>query len=270
MKKLLLFFLPLAALLAGCEKEGILNSDQSTQEHLVASIEIISSEGKESFDFKYDKNGRLTDMIESYNGHEYAHNTFIYSDKTIMMTDSYNNNDPIEWKLNNKGLINEQQILRSATDTQIYNYYYDDNNLLNDKDDIYKYIDYDGSEHFNRKSINFHRENGNVVRVDHEYANVSKHFTFTDYTNKANIDFTVFFHLHYPVESRPYPVDFFELDKNSFISLGNKNLPKSMWNDKTPEEVTSFSYKFNQLGYVIEINESRKDGSTTYKINYAN
>jgi hypothetical protein len=134
MKKLLLFFLPLAALLAGCEKEGCekeggdLKKDGSFN-RVVKSVDITAKGDQDysstiSFEFKYDNQNRLTDAFILFNGNEQSHSQWSYSGNTVKMIDLYDDDYFIEWAFNSRGLVNERLSYYGEDSEYVTKYYY--------------------------------------------------------------------------------------------------------------------------------------------------
>ena len=247
-----MFFLPLTALLAGCEKEdGGDSKKDGSFDRIVKSVDITAKGDQESsstlsYEFKYDSKNRLTDAIIFYNGNEQSHGQWTYSGNNVKIIDLYDDDSSIEWTFNSRGMVNEK-VTNYGTEyiTNITKYYYDSDGYLNskivrnDQNDIYVEFTYT-------------RDCGNVVicRYDggHGLTKTFK-YTYTDYKDKANIDLMAIcgnFFIEYPCEM-------IEMDKNVFKSLGNKNLIKTFASEQYEDDNWSFAYEFDDDGYVTHI-----------------
>lgn len=261
MKKLLLFFLPLAALLAGCEKEGGDLKKDGSFDRVVKAVDITAKGDEDysstlSYEFKYDNQNRLTDAIVFYNGNEQQHGQWSYSGNTVKMIDLYIDDYFIEWTFNSRGLVNEM-LMDSEYVTK---YYYGNDGYLNSRITTCDQRGY-------WEELTYTREGGNVVLCSCEDSYDQKHtykYTYTDYTDKANIDLMAIcgnFFIEYPCEM-------IEMDKSVFKSLGTKNLIKTFASEQYEDDNWSFAYEFDEDDYVTRIDlymNKRLKGSVTVR-----
>ncbi len=267
MKKLLLFFLPLAALLAGCEKEGGDLKKDGSFDRVVKSVDItyIDAEGGQeysftlSYEFKYDNQNRLTDAIVFYNGNEQQHGQWSYSGNTVKMIDLYDDDYFIEWTFNSRGLVNEQLSYYGEDSEYVTKYYYGKDGYLNSK-----ITTSDQRGHY--EELTYTRDGGNVVLYtleQNDHKDTYK-YTYTSYTDKANIDLMAIcgnFFIEYPCEM-------IEMDKSVFKSLGTKNLIKTFASEQYEDDNWSFAYEFDEDDYVTRIDlymNKRLKGSVTVR-----
>ena len=257
MKKLLMFFLSLAVLLSGCEKDKVASG---TYNRLVKSVDITAKGDQEnsstlSFEFKYDSKKRLTDAIVFYNGNEQQHGQWSYSGNTVKMIDLYDDDYSIEWTFNSRGKVNEV-----VSNYGIAKYYYDSDGCLNSKIET-------NDQYGVYKELTYTRECGNVVLCRYEdiYDPIRTYrYTYTDYKDQANIDLMAIcgnFFIEYPCE-------LIEMDKSVFKSLGNKNLIKTFASEQYEDDNWSFAYEFDGDGYVTRIDlymNKRLNGSVAVR-----
>lgn len=261
MKKLLLFFLPLAALLAGCEKEGGDSKKDGSFDRIVKSVDITAKGDQDytstlSYEFNYDSKNRLTDAIIFFDGNEQSHAQWNYSGNTVKMIDLYDDDYSIEWKFNSRGMVNEQVAHYGVG--YITRYYYNNDGYLNSKIQTC-------DQHGFYEELTYTREGGNVVLYTRESNDEEKEtykYTYTDYIDKANIDLMAICG-NFFIE---YPCKLIEMDKSVFKSLGTKNLIKTFASEQYEDYNWSFAYEFDEDGYVTRIDlymDKRLHGSIT-------
>ena len=231
----------------GCEKNDGHSNGQYTK--LVKSVDIAANyEGQVetiSFDFKYDNNNRLTELIQFYNGNEIGHGKWVYSENRVKMTDLNDDDFSIEWVFNSRGFVNEQ-IYTSRNQYEYHTrYYYGSDGYLSSKIETSDYIDYYRTEKYNR-------EDGNVtiLSIESDNREDTYAYTYTDYTDRANVDLMAILKGQGLIE---YPCEGLELDRTVFNSLGNKNLIKSFASQQYEDDNCSFAYEFDKDGYVSRI-----------------
>lgn len=201
-----------------------------------------------SYEFQYDDVGRLTDMMFYYNGHEEDHAEYTYSANTIYLIDS-NCEETIEWKLNTRGLVNTR-VLSSDDYEYVYRYNYGTDGLLSSVSSVRLSMDNTSQE------TEYERANGNIVRVSYtQKDNLSGsayireyYYTYTNHVDKSNLDIMAVIGNTCLI----YPCDITEIDKTTFKSLGNKNLPKS-FRSPIDNENWTFTYDFDKSGDLKEI-----------------
>lgn len=250
MKKLLLLFLPLAALLAGCEKEGDDSKKEGSFYRVVKSVDITAKGDEDdsstlSYEFKYDNQNRLTDAIVFYNGNEQSHGQWSYPGNTVKMIDLYDDDYFIEWTFNSRGLVNEQLSYYGEDSEYVTKYYYGNDGYLNSKIQTC-------DQHGFYEELTYTREGGNVVLYTRESNDEEKEtykYTYTDYIDKANIDLMAICGNLF-IE---HPCEMTEMDKTVFKSLGNKNLIKTFASEQYEDYNWSFAYEFDNDGYVTRI-----------------
>lgn len=261
-----MFFLPLAAFLAGCEKENGNSKKDGPFDRVVKSIDITAKGDQDysstlSYELKYDSKNRLTDAVIFYNGNEQSHAKWSYSVNSVKMIDLYDDDYCIEWIFNSRGVVNEQVFYYGEDSEYVTKYYYGNDGYLNSK--IETWDQYGGYTEYT-----YTRESGNVVLCTYEdgYGKSKYMYTYTDYTDKANIDLMAI--ICVDLLEYPYPCNGAEMDKNIFKSLGNKNLIKTVVEDGEDDWRWSFAYEFDDYGYVTRIDlymDKQLNGSVTVR-----
>lgn len=167
MKKILLFALPLLAMIAvSCEKD---NYTYSGPTKLVKEIKIYSNpeEIGECLSFVYDDKGRL---IRYYVDYQYIH-TYTYSENTIVEGSNDIYSSDYIYRLNNEGYITT---LEWADDHPI-TYFYRDGYLV-------KHC------YFNNEPTYYTWKNGNIVSKSNGWT-----YEYTNIENITNLDLGYFF-----------------------------------------------------------------------------
>ena len=238
---------------------------------LVSKITEVDDEGiYYSYAYEYDKQGRLTKEFSSSNeeyGSEYT-TTYTYTDK-IVTEQIYDKDGDIEeiliYALNDNGHISSEK-----------SYYEKDKNGNIDmtKPAYTSFYHYDNNNQLIRESgednFTFSWNNGNIVTWESQGGSGDtwkNTFTYTKYENKSNLD------LGFEVNIGNLYVSKYLVEKDSFKRNGESEY------DRNSAE-TTYTYKFDKDGYVIEITCNKKnyraDGSledeytSTYTIEYFN
>ena len=260
-----MFFLPLTALLAGCEKEdGGDSKKDGSFDRIVKSVDITAKGDQDytstlSYEFNYDSKNRLTDAIIFYDGNERSHGQWSYLGNTVKLIDLYYDDYSIEWTINSRGLVNEQVSYYGENSEYITRYYYNNDGYLNSQIQTC-------DQHGIYEEFTYSREDGNVVLYTHEDSDgkATYKYTYTDYTDKANIDLMAIVG-NFFIE---YPCQLAEMDKSVFKSLGTKNLIKTFASEQYEDDNWSFAYEFDNDGYVTHIDlymDKRLNGSVTIR-----
>ena len=242
-----MFFLSLAVLLSGCEKD---KGTSGAYNRLVKSVDITAKGDQEnsstlSLEFKYDSKKRLTDAIVFYNGNEQSHGQWSHSGNTVKMIDLYDDDYSIKWTINSRGMVNECIGYYGEGSEYITRYYYGNDGYLNSKIQTF-------DQHGSYEECTYAREGGNVVLYSYDDNDVQKQtyrYTYTNYVDKANIDLMAICGNFFI----PYPCAMIEMDKSVFKSLGNKNLIKTFASEQYEDDNWSFAYEFDGDGYVTRI-----------------
>lgn len=218
MKKILLFALPLLAMIAvSCDKD---NYTYSGPTKLVKEIKVYSNPGEIGayMSFVYDDEGRL---IRVY--HDYLNNKFwayTYSEKTIEEFSEESDLEPyIIYRLNNEGYITTLEL-----DDDTITYFYRDGYLVKTRYSDYK------SEYYTWK-------NGNIVSTSDGWT-----YEYTNIENITNLDLGYF--LEGPTEVVPF----------RWKGLHSKNLiSRSILVDDNIEYTSAYEYTLDKDGAPIKI-----------------
>lgn len=253
MKKLLLLFLPFAALLAGCEKENDETHGQDSFNRLVKEVtcECWDWEGgdeKSVFEFKYDDKNRLCYVAEKrYNDKDqlYGDNVYRYAyelNELTILGDMNQENETSEthysvtytYRFENDLMISELREVGNSS--EVASFYYDNAGLLSRMIEEYNWINH-------HVDLLVSWNNGNMVGPN----------VYSSYKNNANLDFSSLMWGDYDPKS----------DRHVFKGIHNENLVEK---EKDGDYLLLYSYVFDQYGYPIKIEASDNKGWNSTKL----
>lgn len=258
MKKLLMFFLPFAVLLTGCEKKNNETPEQNSFNRLVKEVvlEYWDFEGgdeKAVFEFKYDDQNRLCYVTEKryYDDQLDADNVYRYAydrDELVILGDMYESrydemthfSVKYTYRFENGLMVYElweQTWGDYSTETT---FSYDSAGLLSRVVGESEGLSY-SPDYF----VSWN--NGNVVGPN----------VYSNKKNNANLDFSSLLWGEFDPKA----------DRNIFKGIHNKNLVEK---ETDGDYLLVYSYEFNQYGFPVKIEASDDKGwnSTKLSIRY--
>lgn len=270
MKKLLLLFLPLVAILAGCEKENENSKDQEglpTYGKLIKTATVsIMGEDYMEYNFRYDTNDRLINMDIQINDSYYDNPirmncTYEYTKSKVSVTvigdDAYGdlNNDYVAeymfdadgtpYSCKREGHVATQEFHLGTRESYIYENGYISKRLVMGVEN------YDPATSF---SAEYEWEERNLQKIQYDMVDDEPsmvfRYTYDTRVDKSNLDLIkLMYYINY------YRGGHYTADKSIFKGMSSQNLIKTYTIFEGTEEVETmnFDYRLDSDGYVMEV-----------------
>lgn len=254
MKKLFVFFLPMAALMAGCEKESNGTHEQDSYNHLVKEVicEYWDFEGgdqKSVFEFKYDDKNRLCYVTEKryYDDQLDADNVYRYSydvDELLILGDMnesrYDEMTRFAVKYTYKF---ENDLMVSELWEQTWGDYSTETTFIYDNAGLLSRVtgESEGLSYSPDYMVSWN--NGNIVGPN----------IYSQNYNNANLDFSSLLWGEFDPKA----------DRNIFKGIHNKNLVEK---ETDGDYLLLYSYEFDQYGSPVKIEASDNKGWNSTKL----
>lgn len=244
MKKLLLLFLPLAALLAGCEKEGSYSEKDETPGNgkliNMINMTIMEKDGEEystgryNLQFAYDENIRLAEIrfVEVYENEESIENLSFTYFKDEIYSD-YAGGTIFKFK--------EERVVSLENEYWIEKYFYDAKGMLNQT----QYIQ--GNSTY---TTIYERSEGDIIKIYGPKGERTE-IVYSGYKDKMNLDLWEFY------SSGPLIAEY-AIDRTVFKNIGSTKLPASIKTEYG--DTIELFYEFDKEGYPVKIKSVWSDG----------
>ena len=251
MKKSILL-LSLLFIVLGCPKIDDNSVENGSAGRKVRSICYNTPDESYEYEFKYDKSGHLSGISTFFDGYEELRLTYTYGNDEIQIIDLCENDYPVLYKINSRGLVNSK-IVQSDDSSPEELFFYNPEGRIIERNNL------DWGE-----TYTYSWKDGNMVGIsiregEHEYAFT---FDYTQYTDKSNLD--IMSVVHYTHLGTVTPIHL--IDKSMFTAFASRNLPANFY--AADGNVYKFTYQFDSLGYLTDIYMNVEDEPVEIKIKY--